>query len=112
GAIIAFENRDGATAWQVLHVEGDRVVVSPPAPQPEGPLPLAELEQILIANGLFDREARAMVDTWRDSWFEEGARLIYVVPRPIVDAILPLDIAPAPTSITRVFVGRMELVTP
>jgi len=112
GDIVVFENRDGATASQVLHVNEDRVVVSPPAPQPEGSLPLAELEQILIANGLFEREAHAMVETWRDSWFEEGARLIYIAPRPLVDAILPLDVKPAPSSTTRVFVGRMELVTP
>jgi hypothetical protein len=112
GDIIAFENRGGATASQVLHVDGNRFIVSPPAPQPEGTLPLAELEQILIANGLFEREARAMVGTWRDSWFEEGARLIYIVPRPMIDSILPLDIVPAPSSTTRVFVGRVELVTP
>jgi hypothetical protein len=37
---------------------------------------------------------------------------LYVVPRPVVDAILPLAITPAPSGIARVFVGRMELVTP
>jgi hypothetical protein len=30
----------------------------------------------------------------------------------MVDGILPLDIRPAPTSIVRVFVGHMEIVTP
>src|SRR6185436_17530411 len=46
------------------------------------------------------------------SWFEEGARLIYIVQRPTVDGILPLDITPRPTDIARVFVGRIELFTP
>ena len=53
-----------------------------------------------------------MVATWSDSWFEEGARLLYIAPRAAVDAIVPLSINPAPTDLTRVFVGRMELVTP
>jgi hypothetical protein len=53
-----------------------------------------------------------MVETWRDSWFEEGTRLFYIVSRKAVDAILPLDVTPAPAAIERVFVGRIELVTP
>ena len=53
-----------------------------------------------------------MVETWRDSWFEEGSRLIYIVPSRAVDAILPLQIEPAPSQIARVFVGRIELITP
>ena len=53
-----------------------------------------------------------MIETWRDSWFEEGSRLIYILPGPAVDAILPLEIEPAPSTTARVFVGRMELVTP
>jgi len=112
GDVIAFENRGGAIASETLRVDGDRIVLAPSAPQPQSAPPLAELEQILVAHGLFEREARAMVDTWRDSWFEEGARLLYIVPQRVVDAVLPLDIAPAPSSVTRVFVGRLELVTP
>jgi hypothetical protein len=45
------------------------------------------------------------------SWFEEGSRLFYVVQRSAVDDILPMDIRPAPSSLVRVFVGRVELVT-
>ena len=53
-----------------------------------------------------------MVETWRDSWFEEGARVFYVLPTHTVDAILPLDISPAPRNVARVFVGRMDVITP
>ena len=53
-----------------------------------------------------------MVETWRDSWFEEGSRLLYIVPPEFVNAVLPLSIKPAPIQTTRVFVGRLELVTP
>ena len=53
-----------------------------------------------------------MLETWRDSWFEEGSRLIYIVPDSFVAKILPLTIDPKPAMVHRVFVGRVELVTP
>ena len=53
-----------------------------------------------------------MIETWRDSWFEEGTRLFYIVPPRDIDSILPLDIQPAPAQVARVFVGRMEIITP
>jgi hypothetical protein len=71
-----------------------------------------ELEGMLVAQGLYQDEAHAMVETWRGSWFEEGSRLIYIVPGEFVNRILPLSISPAPTETARVFVGRLELVTP
>jgi hypothetical protein len=52
-----------------------------------------------------------MLATWRDTWFEEGARLLYIAPRSAVDAVLPLDITPRPADVARVFVGRIELMT-
>ena len=71
-----------------------------------------ELVGMLVAQGLYLDEAQAMVETWRGSWFEEGSRLIYIVPPKFVDGILPLSIHPSPAQIARVFVGRLELVTP
>jgi hypothetical protein len=53
-----------------------------------------------------------MIKTWRDSWFEEGLRLFYIVPRPLTDALLPLNIDPQPSELVRVLVGRIELITP
>jgi hypothetical protein len=53
-----------------------------------------------------------MVATWRDSWFEEGLRVFYVVPRALTDKTLPLYINPSPTSLVRVLVGRTEVITP
>ena len=53
-----------------------------------------------------------MVETWRGSWFEEGSRLLYIVPTAFVDGVLPLSINPAPSQTVRVFVGRLEIVTP
>lgn len=84
-------------------------------PRPELANDLASLRRdlgaLLVEQGLFPREANAMLDTWRDSWFEPGLRVLYLVPRQNVDAILPLDIRPAPKATARVFVGRLELLT-
>ena len=71
-----------------------------------------DLEGILVAQGLYQDEARAMVETWRSSWFEEGSRLLYIVPPAFVNEVLPLSINPASAQTVRVFVGRLELVTP
>ena len=70
------------------------------------------LERTLVAPGLYQKEARAMVETWRDDWFNDGTRIFYFVPAPDVDAILPLQIQPTPAAVVRAFVGRMEVITP
>jgi hypothetical protein len=112
GTVILFENRGGAMAYESRRVDGRQTTLTLPAPQDEVPTPAAELEAALVADGLYPREAKAMVETWRDSWFEEGVRVFYVVPAATVNAILPLEIEPLPSDIVRVFVGRMEVVTP
>lgn len=71
-----------------------------------------DFENELVTRGLFPDEAHAMVETWRDSWFQEGNRLFYFAPESFVNAQLPLDIHPAPDQLVRVFVGRIEVVTP
>jgi hypothetical protein len=72
---------------------------------------LPDLEASLVSGGLYPEEAHAMLESWKDSWFEEGARLIYIVPRSFVDNILPLTIEPQLAEVHRVFVGRLELLT-
>ena len=72
----------------------------------------ADLESILVENGLYPDEAHAMLETWRSTWFEEGSRLFYIVPPCFVDNILPLTITPSPAQTVRVFVGRLEIVSP
>lgn len=113
GDIILFENRRGAMAFTSRHVAAaaDAVLTRPSLDDASG-APLTELRRILVADGLYEQEAQAMVDTWKDSWFEEGSRLLYIVPRADTDAILPLTLSPAPSAIARVFVGRIELITP
>jgi len=71
------------------------------------------LTEALVSTGLYRREAEAMVNTWRTSWFgEQGTRLLYFVPEKLTNELLPLDIEPKPTETVRVLVGRMDLMTP
>jgi hypothetical protein len=67
----------------------------------------------LTAAGLYDKEALAMVNTWRASWFgENGTRLLYLVPGKLTDKLLPLTVDPVPDERVRVLVGRLETLTP
>lgn len=65
----------------------------------------------LLKERLYEKEARAMVATWHDSWFmEEGTRVFYMVPQTVTDALLPLKIEPRPKETVRVLVARMEVM--
>jgi hypothetical protein len=67
----------------------------------------------LVATGLYQKEAQAMVNTWHDSWFgEDGTRLLYLVSHRATDELLPLAIEPKPSECVRVLVGRLETLTP
>jgi hypothetical protein len=70
------------------------------------------LADTLVDLGLYPKEAAAMIETWGESWFEEGMRVFYLMPRRTVDAVLPIAITPAPTATERVFVGRVEILSP
>lgn len=67
----------------------------------------------IVADGMYEREARAMVNTWRSSWFgEDGTRLLYLVPQKLTDTMIPLKIVPEPDQTVRTMVGRLEMLTP
>lgn len=71
-----------------------------------------QLKEALVAQGLFDDEAEAMLETWKLSYFDSpGLRLFFLLPQAWTDARLPLSIS-TPAKITRVMVGRIELVSP
>ena len=109
---ILFENRDGKVGYRIHDLFRGEVAVERPALDQTIESLARDLEIILVANGLYAKEASAMIKTWSDSWFEEGMRVFYVVPRKLTDSILPIRIDPAPAEITRVLVGRMEVITP
>ncbi|MGZ3655349.1 MAG: hypothetical protein ACXVCS_07325 [Bdellovibrionota bacterium] len=65
----------------------------------------------LSSSGLYTDEAIAMVDTWENGYLKvPGLRLLYILPRTEADSVLPLTITPAPDSLKRVFVGRIEVL--
>jgi hypothetical protein len=73
----------------------------------------AALREALTNEGLYPREAAAMVATWNEAWFgEEGLRVLYVLPRAWTDRILPLELTPAPKELVRIMVGRAEVLKP
>lgn len=114
GGIFVFEREGDRVSFTEpfgLGPRGGTAVARPAAPRDFEDL-FAALRASLVAAGLFEREARAMVETWRDEWFEEGLRCLYLVPRAVTDAVLPIEIEPAPASLERVLVGRIEIVTP
>jgi hypothetical protein len=74
---------------------------------------MRDMAAALVEQGLYEKEAQAMVKTWQDQWFaEEGMRVLYLLPRAWTDRTLPLQVAPRPDSIVRVMVGRAEIITP
>ncbi len=109
---ILFERRGERVGYRLTGAVTDETTLDPPVLTGSVDALYGDLEEILVGQGLYRDEARAMVETWKDSWFEEGSRLIYVVPRGFIDHVLPLTINPAPGEVVRVFVGRLEIVTP
>jgi len=110
--IVLFERHGNKLGYRWARSLTDETVLDPPDLTGNLDSLCADLEGVLVNQGLYADEAHAMVETWRDSWFEEGSRLIYLVPRSFVDKVLPLTISPAPEHLERVFVGRLEIVTP
>jgi hypothetical protein len=68
---------------------------------------------MLVEQGLYEKEAKAMVKTWSADWFgEDGVRVIYMVPEAQTAEFLPARISPKPDQIVRVLVGRHDILTP
>jgi hypothetical protein len=109
--VLVFTNRAGKVGYRLERdVTGTRTIDLPSLTSTLQDL-RRDLVAILVAEGLYHREAEAMINTWRDTWFEEGTRVLYLVPKPAVEAMLPLQISPAPDAVARVFVGRMDVIT-
>jgi hypothetical protein len=110
--LIIFENRGGKVGYRLCDDFTGEMTHERPVLDKSMDSLLEDLKQILVANGLYEKEAAAMIKTWRNSWFEEGMRVFYILPRQTTDAILPVTIEPAPAELVRVLVGRAEVITP
>lgn len=109
--ILLFESDGKNFGYRVATALEKHVTLARPALTSDIASLRRDLGAMLVDQGLLPKEAEAMLDTWRDSWFEPGLRVLYLVPRATADAILPLAITPAPHTTARVFVGRMEILT-
>jgi hypothetical protein len=109
---ILFERRGDRVGYRLTGPLTDATTLDPPVLDGSVDSLYGDLEEILVGQGLYRDEAHAMIATWKDSWFEEGSRLIYIVPRAFIDQVLPMTIDPEPAQIVRVFIGRLEIVTP
>jgi hypothetical protein len=83
------------------------------AKQDYAPTRLADLRQAmkraLIAAGLYEEEADAMLETWKESYFQTpGLRVFYLVPNEWTQYFLPLQMT-LPHELTRVLVGRVDI---
>jgi hypothetical protein len=109
--MVIFTNRGGKIGYRIHRNVSGQTTVPMPALTSTRPALHRDLATLLVAEGLYAKEADAMIDTWRDTWFEEGTRVLYIVPKPTVERILPLSISPTPQAMARVFVGRMDVIT-
>lgn len=124
---VALRVRDGKAAWASIPPLAGLPAIDTPAmnqtritfPQPHLSLDEVESElaeawkKALAADGLTSAEASAMVETWRKTWFREnGDRILTLVPRRTIDTMLPLKITPTPAKTERVFVARIEMISP
>ena len=110
--VVLFENRGGRVGYQIRDMPQTEVMLDRPALEGKVEALRQEMKAMLISQGLYEKEAEAMLNTWRDSWFEEGLRVFYIMPRRATDVILPLIIDPQPAELVRVLVGRTEIITP
>jgi hypothetical protein len=110
--VILFERRGEKMGYRIAGALQKEMILDEPKLTTSINDLARDLEGILVAQGLYQDEAHAMVETWRNSWFEEGSRLFYIVPVSFVDRVLPLSINPAPALTVRAFVGRLEILSP
>jgi hypothetical protein len=112
GHALLFERRADSIGLTSLSLDGTAQAIRRPALTATPQDVRKAMVALLLETGLFEKEALAMVKTWDDSWFTEGVRVFYVVPRAKTDELLPLTISPAPKKLVRTIVGRLELLTP
>ena len=117
--VIRVEGGRGSYAYRPALRPGERVAGVMPSLERAKPLEQFskdlgdDLAARLVESGLYPKEARAMVNTWRASYFgTPGVRVLFVLPQAWTDEFIPLTITPRPRKTVRVMVGRTELLTP
>ncbi len=116
--VLRVEGGRGAYAYFPMLRPGEQATGV--IPSMNGSRPLAEFTRViaddlaakLTQSGLYAKEARAMVNTWRTSYFQnDGIRVLFVLPQSWTDSFIPMRIVPKPRETVRVMVGRLELLS-
>ena len=115
--ILRVENGRGAYSYAPAVSPGSALEQAVPAMRASQPMDefvtrvSNDVARRLVESGLYEKEARAMVNTWASSYFKtDGVRLLFVLPQSWTDRFIPMRITPAPAELVRVMVGRMELL--
>ena len=117
--VLRVENGRGAYAYRPALGPGEQATGV--IPSMDRSRPLAEFTRViaddlaarLTESGLYAKEARAMVNTWKTSYFQnDGIRVLFVLPQSWTDSFIPIRIWPRPREVVRVMVGRLELLSP
>ena len=115
-SLFIYEVRADGVSWfpmETLKPGETRAMSLDTASGGDAPALAAALRAALVRDGLYEKEAAAMVKTWETSWLgERGLRVLYTLPRAWTDRTLPLTITPAPAKTERVMIGRAEVITP
>ncbi len=118
GEMVLVRVRGGKVRFQPFHLEKEwKDAVTGEVQLPEKDSTPEKLGDLLVKQltekGLYEKEARAMVKTWKSAWFgEEGTRVLYLLPARLTDELLPLKVGPKPKELVRVLVGRHDVLTP
>jgi hypothetical protein len=117
--VLRVENGRGAYAYAPALKAGQMATDVIPSMETSVPLDrfaeavADDLARRLVASGLYPKEARAMVNTWKHSYFEtDGIRALVIMPQGWTDRFIPITVTPRPKDLVRVMVGRLELLTP
>lgn len=114
-AFVLLNVQDGKVRFKVHdHLsEGAEVDAQEPTEESTPEKLGAAVAELLTREGLYEKEARAMVQTWSADWFgDNGTRILYLVPQRLTEGLLPLTITPKPRTLLRVLVGRHDVLTP
>jgi hypothetical protein len=101
--------------WSGAINDGEKIQCTPPAVNVASTFEptLTTFRNKLVEKGLFLKEADAMIDTWRQSYFgTPGVRVLWIVPKVATSKSLPMSITPKPDDIQRILVARSEILTP
>lgn len=116
--ILNVQNGRGAYSYATA-LRPDHGSLERDVPSMNGSLPLdrfvetisADVESRLVSSGLYRKEAQAMVNTWKSSYFKsDGVRVLFLLPQSWTDRFIPVRITPTPEQLVRVMVGRVELL--